>query len=167
MSNTTPDTFVLPSSIASPQDLTSVILEIKQYASWYNNELIKQRARVNKPADQPELSPAAVDILRLYATNHTIDKSGLGSLITLLESLSSSSPVITITLAAPATPSIKATLTTWCRQNIATNILVSFRFNSTLLGGMVVRHGSRIFDWSFRTQLMKNAPKIPEILSRV
>ncbi len=160
-------TLSLPPSIASPQDVTSVTLEIKQYASWYNNEAIKQRVGVTKPTTQPELSPAAIDMLRIYAAHDTIDKTSLEALIALLEQFSSSAPVMTITLAAPAPPSLKLHLTEWCRHNIAANILVSFRFNSTLLGGMIVRHGSHIFDWSFRTQLMKHTAKIPEILSRV
>ncbi|HET8709361.1 MAG TPA: F0F1 ATP synthase subunit delta, partial [Candidatus Saccharimonadales bacterium] len=84
-----------------------------------------------------------------------------------LEDYARTAPHLTITLAAPAPASLKQTLTAWCRQNLAPNMLVTFEFNSSLCGGMVVRYGSRMFDWSFRRQIMENKQKFPEVLRNV
>lgn len=160
-------TFTLPASVASPQDLTSLILEIRRYASWYASESVKQRVGVTHPVDQPQLTPVASAVLREYAAHHTVDRASLDALIAALETYGKHAPVMTITLAAPATAAIKTELTAWARANLAATILVSYRFNATILGGMVVRYGSRIYDWSFRSQLLANSQTIPEILSRV
>ena len=74
---------------------------------------------------------------------------------------------MSITLAAPAGAGLKRTLAEWCRQNIDENLLVHFDFNATLLGGMVVNYGSRIFDWSFRRRILEDRAKFPEVLRRV
>jgi F0F1-type ATP synthase delta subunit len=70
-------------------------------------------------------------------------------------------------LAAPPSNGIKKTLVAWCRKNIATDILVNFDFNSTLLGGMVVRYGSHVFDWSFRRKILEEHSKFPGVLRNV
>ena len=144
-----PSVFTLPASVASPQDLTTLILEIRAYASWYSSESVKKRVGVAKPVDQPELTPVASEVLRTYAATHAIDRAGLDNLITALEDYGKHAPVMTITLAAPVPGRIKTELTAWARANLAETILVNYRFNSTILGGMVVRYGSHIYDWSF------------------
>ena len=84
-----------------------------------------------------------------------------------LEKYIKTAPSITITLVAPTTNDTRKTLVNWCRKNIAPNILVDFRFNTTILGGMVIRYGSHIFDWSFRRQLLNNSKNFSEILRHV
>jgi F0F1-type ATP synthase delta subunit len=84
-----------------------------------------------------------------------------------LEDYLETAPHISITLAAPASKKLKQALMDWCRTNINADILVDFSFNSSLLGGLVVRYGSHIYDWSFKRQLMANLSKFPEVLRRV
>jgi len=129
--------------------------------------MIKQRVGSKKTTDQPELSPAAVEVIRTWANKEQLTQSKIDELIKLLEKFKSTAPTLTITLAAPATGDIKQLLVEWCRKNIASNVLVNFRFNSSLLGGMVVRFGSQIFDWSFRRKILASKDKFPEILRRV
>ena len=96
-----------------------------------------------------------------------IDQHMLDELIATLEVYRKTATTVTITLAAPATSEIKKTLVNWCRHNISADILVSFQFNATILGGMVVRHGSRVFDWSFKRQILAARANFPEVLRRV
>jgi F0F1-type ATP synthase delta subunit len=44
---------------------------------------------------------------------------------------------------------------------------VNFNYNRSLLGGMVVRAGSRVFDWSFRRQIIGAEEKFTEVFHRV
>ena len=70
-------------------------------------------------------------------------------------------------MAGPAPAQLKQKIVEWCRKNIDGDILVDFRFNATLLGGMVVKWGSHVYDWSFKRQLMAARAKFPEVLRNV
>lgn len=160
----------LPDSLSSPQDLGAVILEIRGYARWASHAAIKQRAGVRKTtaADAaPVLSPAAAELVATVGDAGRPSGPALDGLIKTLETYRKSAPTITITMAAPPTNGLKQTLVAWCRANISPDALVSFAFSSSLLGGMVVRYGSHVYDWSFRRQILDNRSKFPEVLRRV
>lgn len=160
----------LPKSVASPQDLSALIVEIKSYASWYNHEAIKKRLS-NKPLtnhqNAPVLSAGASEILRSWFGTKQPNRLGFDALIKELSRASQASQLITVTLAAPAPASLKATLVDWFRKNVSPSALVAFHINSTILGGMVVQYGSHVFDWSFRRHIIANKHTFPEVLKRV
>lgn len=160
-------TLKLPDTISSPQDLTAVISEIHEYGRWFAHESIKKRVNAKAESPTPLLSPAAEQLLRETGSNRQLSPGDISGLIDTLTKYKNTAPTITLTLAAPPTGSIKTTLVNWCRHNIAPNVLVNFQFNATILGGMVVRHGSRVFDWSFRRQILDSRHKFPEVLRNV
>jgi hypothetical protein len=157
----------LPNNVASTQDLTSLLIEIREYSKWYYHESIKKRVNAKRSSESPALSPAAIDLLRDWKSRTEISNQSLEELIKTLEDYCTSAPGITITLAATPSSSLKNALVSWCRENISPDILVAFKFNATILGGMVVKYGSRVFDWSFRRQIMEKRQAFPEILRRV
>jgi hypothetical protein len=157
----------LPSSISSVQDLTSLILEVHDYARWFSHTVVKMRVAGSQVPRPPALSPAATELLNELNTAKALNQKGLDELITWLEDCKTSAPSLTITLAAPAPGDLKQSLVTWCRQNIAPNTLVNFTFSSSILGGMVVRFGSHVFDWSFRRKILAERQRFPEILRSV
>ncbi|QQS21903.1 F0F1 ATP synthase subunit delta [Candidatus Saccharibacteria bacterium] len=157
----------LPATISSKEDLMSLIIEIRGYAKWFNQYVIAERVQTQYTQPQPELSPAAIEILKLARSADGMTSASLEALIAQLETTKAQAKVMTITLAAPATNEVKKALVAWARSNIAPDILISFRFNSTLLGGMVVRFGSRIFDWSFRRTILNERYRFGEVLTRV
>lgn len=157
----------LPDTVFSSQDLNGLILEIHEYTKWLQHESIKQRVNASKSSDHPVLTTAASDLIRQSNDGKDPSRAQLEDLIQTLKNYKDKAPSITVTLAAPPTVSVKRTLVTWLRENITPNVLVNFQFNSTLLGGMVVRSGSHIFDWSFRRQILENRDKFPEVLRNV
>ena len=157
----------LPSIVSSPQDLTALTLEIMEYARWYQHESIKDRVDAKRRTEAPTLSPAATELLRQEGKGKDLSKQELDTLVKALQDIKNSAPTMTITLAAPPTNAVKADLVTWCRENISPGVLVNFQFNSTLLGGMVVRCGSRVMDWSFRRQILEGRHHFPEVLRHV
>ncbi len=158
----------LPDSVSSQQDVSSLLLEVKTYARWLAHSSILHRVSTRKKAPSPPvLSPAATELLHHAEASKPLTSRTLEGLVSELELIRRSASSVTITLAAPATADIKASLVGWCRQNISSTILVTFQFNSTLLGGMVVRYGSHIFDWSFRRQILAARNSFPEVLRRV
>lgn len=157
----------LPETIASPQDLMQMSMEVKAYAKWYAHESILRRVSSKKGSDAPALSPAARQVINDWSEMTPLSTKSLANLVSTLDTYGRNTDTITITLAAPVTNPIKTTLVAWCRKNVSPSVFVSFQFNSTLLGGMVVRHGSRVFDWSFKRQLLASSGAFPEVLRRV
>jgi hypothetical protein len=157
----------LPDNICSRQDLKAVILEIRDYAKWYNETAIKMRVAGNNNYDLPQFSAEAKGLINAWNSQKPIDFKSLDELIAELENLLASTPSISITLAAPPPGSLKKAITKWCRDNVAPNILVDIAFNSTMLGGMVVSVGSHTYDWSFRRQILNSLQKFPEVLRNV
>lgn len=157
----------LPSSVASLQDLAALELEMKDYAKWFSHNAIKMKVHAKNTTPPPTLSPAGLELLRAWSAKKILDEQALESLLKELTALKSSAPAMTITLAAPAGKDLKHTLVDWCRHNIAPNIMVSFQFNATLLGGMVISYKSRVFDWSFRRQILESRQNFGEVLRRV
>jgi hypothetical protein len=160
--------FNLPDSILSLQDLTSVQLELQDYARWFAHESMKQRVSASSTTTaSPVLTPATAELLHQWQAKKPLTQALLDDLLSTLESYKKTATTVSITLAAPPTSAIKKILVNWCRQNISPNILVSFQFNATILGGMVIRYGSRVFDWSFKRQLLAARHTFPEVLRRV
>ena len=157
----------LPDSISSLQDLSNLLIEIKSYARWYNQHKILKQLDSKKITDSPNLSPAASELVNDLGPKDKISQQDIDELLSTLEKFQSNTPHLNITLAAPPTNDIKRTLVNWCRQNIAPNVLVTFQFNATILGGMVIRHGSHIYDWSFRRQILAARGNFCEVLRRV
>lgn len=157
----------LPDSVASSQDVTALQLEVREYARWFMHESIKQQTNVHHKSDEPVLSSACKELLITQGGKKGFDRAALDDLVKELEHYNRTAPTITLTLAAPATGTIKASLVKWCRANIAPDTLVNFQFNATILGGMVVRYGSHVFDWSFRRKILANRDKFPEVMRNV
>jgi hypothetical protein len=157
----------LPNSVGSQQDVTALQREVKEYARWFAHEAIKKRISVKHTSIPPATTPGAAQLIHEWSAKETLTSHRLDELIKELERYGDKAPTITITLPAPPTNDIKATLVGWCRKNIASDILVTFQFNATILGGMVVRFGSHVYDWSFRRQLLAARDAFPEVLRRV
>ena len=156
----------LPANVYSPQDLDGLLMEIREYARWYSHEAVKKKATA-KPSQPPSVSSDTREVIREWHGGKESTAKTLDKLIAAVEDLRDTAPTIAITLAAPAGPKLKAQLTDWCRQHLRADILVDFSFDGSLLGGMVVRWGSHIYDWSFRRQILQSRHQFPEVLRRV
>lgn len=157
----------LPNNIYTSQDLKALIIEVRRYAQWYRQTSVKNQVGGAHAADPLEVTAEASELINNWAKQQNLTADSLDKLISELEAYENKAPRIVITLAGPAPGSLKRSMAEWCRKNIAPNILVDFRFNATLLGGMVVQFGSHIHDWSFRRSIMANRDKFPEILRNV
>ena len=147
---------VLPEDVISPQDLRALGSELQDYSRQLRHQAVKQKVAGGRAgggqAGASELSPGAATLLRSAGLAAAATPKQLEQLIAQLAAEEQRLPRIDITLAAPPSAGLKRTLTIWCRSHLQPNVLVSFHFNRTILGGMVVRSGSHIYDWSFRRQ---------------
>jgi hypothetical protein len=157
----------LQSYIYTQQDLKAAITEVKKYSSWFNQAAIKMRVTKNNEYELPVIAPTATIIINEWLEGNPPSQKSLEALIEELEEYESIAPTVTITLAAPPPNSLKLSITGWFRQNVDAKMLVNFKFNATILGGMVVSYGSHVYDWSFRRQILASREKFPEVLRRV
>jgi hypothetical protein len=157
----------LQNSVFSPQELKAIIMEVRRYSRWFAQNNVKTRV-TGKAATEPlTISEQAAILIRELAAAQQLNQRALDGLISELEELEARLPRIVITLAALPGNSLKRAIVQWCRKNIAPDILVDFRFNATILGGMVVQYGSHVHDWSFRRQILAARSNFPEVLRHV
>lgn len=156
----------LPPHVASEQDLSQLLLHIQHYRQWLNQNAAKQQ--VGASTEEGSTIPdEAATLIEDWLNGQQLTTKTIDQLITTLEDFKVTASKITITLAAPPGPQIKTHLTDWCRSNLDRNVLVNFSFDRTILGGMVVRWGSHIYDWSFRKQILNNRQRFVDILRYV
>lgn len=158
---------VIPAEVASAQDLAAILTDVRRYGTWASRELIKQKVAGKSAGPQPDISKEASDIIRAWSDGKALSQNGIDGLIKALEDYKKSAPTITITLAAVPSGDVKSRLVAWCRKELAPGVLVSFRLNRNILGGMVVAYGSHIHDWSFRRKLLEHQKPFHEVLANV
>lgn len=157
----------IPDTVASAQDLAIVIRDIQAYATWASRELIKQKVAGKSTGAQPAVSKEASQVISTWSGGKPLTQDSIDSLVTALEQYKKTAPSITITLAAIPSGDVKTKLVAWCRKEINRSILVSFRLNRNILGGMVVAYGSHVHDWSFRRRLLETKTQFSEVLGNV
>jgi hypothetical protein len=157
----------LPETVASTQDLAAIITEAHDYAKWVSRETIKQKVAGKTSGSAPIISTEALTIIRTWAAGKPVTKPVIDDLVKALDDYRKSAPTMTITLAAIPSGDLKTNLVRWCRTEINPNILITFRLNRAILGGMVIAYGSHIHDWSFRRKLMEPSKPFHEVLAHV
>jgi len=158
---------VLPATIISPRDIAELEMELLSYGDWFRHNAIKQELHLPKGTMMPGLSQTAISLLQQVAENNRLSFQILDQLLQDVRSLRQTSPTMTVTLAAPPSRQLQQTIAKWCRKELHDATLIDFRFNATLLGGMVIRYGSHVYDWSFRRALLTNRYEFAEVLRRV
>ena len=153
----------LPESIASRQDVRKLRTEIERYQAWSAQYQNAAKRDILYQAEQPHLSDAASSLIRAWLA----DKDSLDDLRKELDSLAASSPSVTVVLAAAPQPQTQQAIVKWLRTELSPVVLVTFRWNSRLLGGMVLQTDTKVLDWSFRSMLADKKPLLVERLLHV
>ena len=157
----------LSDQVISPEDLKELIEELRNYSQWLNHNSIVKKLTKKSAVNQPQLSEELTDLISQWQDGKEVTATSLSKLIITLTKLLDTTPKLRITLAALPSQSLKKTLVNWCRQSISPFILIDFRYNQALLGGMVVKSNSHIYDWSYRRQILDSKHLLKEVLSRV
>lgn len=161
------NTVQLPRSIVTPQDVARLELELTGFNDWFQHNAIKQQMHVSKGTAMPGLSREAVELIRTVSVDGSLNQQNIDILYQSIVRIRQQAPTMSITLAAPAGVQLRQQLVTWCRSEIRPDVLVDFRFNATILGGMVVRYGSHVFDWSWRRAVLNNRASFAKELRNV
>ena len=157
----------LNNQIVSSEDLKDVIAELQEYAKWFNHASILAKVSKRKSETKFDLSDPFSNLIEQWQDGKPLTIDSLDNLISNLKDYLAKTPKIRITLAAMPPLGIKKSLVDWCRANVSQALLVDFRYNSSLIGGMVVNVGSHTYDWSFKRQLLASKDKLDEVIKRV
>ena len=154
----------LPPGIHSPEQLKACGLELDEVISWRRRQEIKERGGIAN-GHHPRIQLSG-DLSELIGGPHALDHLGSTQLEALQGQIRSwlKQPVTHITFPVPPSGPTKTAFVKWFRDEISPSALVKFETNRNIVGGLIIRTPSRIFDFSFRTLLVKNKDRIPQLL---
>lgn len=153
---------ILNEEVISSADLKDAIEELKDYRASFRHQQI--RGSVTRRSSNAQIMPssAAEDLIRQARQGKQLTIGLIEDLISELEKIERHAAKVRIILASAPTPGIKKKITSWIRENISGVVLVDFRYDSSILGGMILILGSHIYDWSFRRDLLSSKDKLKE-----
>jgi len=155
----------LPADIYTPDQLSMCIQELRGLISARRDLAAKSRVG-NTPETTPAVPPFTASLLQANRLSGSTAKE-LEELVKALESLRLKAPVVHLTLAALPGPKLSVKLVEWFRREIHPSTLLLFVMDHTIGGGVVIRVGSRVYDFSFSSQLVRHKNRIAEISARV
>jgi hypothetical protein len=156
--------FKLPAAVYSPQLLESVIYDIQVYLDWIRQNQIRKQVGA-KAKDEPNHSDETVLVIEAWLAGRPATLETIEALQTYLRELKL--PQIHIMLAALPNRTQRLALVDWFRNNASPELLLSFVADRNLGGGIVVRTPNRVFDFSWKQELVAGRSKLAEILKRV
>lgn len=158
----------LPDSISTSEQLISFIESLSDYQSYIRRLNIAAKAKVDSAKspvlEAPAMPAELLEFLKAQFGDEPVTIDRLEEIKGFFRDIKEKSPSVHIMMAFLPTASEKAQLTHWFRENIAADILLSFSQNSGMIGGMLIRTRTRIFDFSMRTTLMANRHYLAELL---
>jgi hypothetical protein len=159
-----PPQFDLPPAVYSPALLESVVYDLQYYLDWVRQNKIRQTVGA-KAKEEPSHSAETVLVIKAWQGNRPATLESLEQLLAHLKQLKL--PEVHIMLAALPNHSQREIIVNWFRTNVSPRLLLSFVADRNLGGGLVVRTPNRVFDYTWKQQLVAGRSKLAEILHRV
>lgn len=156
--------FQLPAAVYSPQLLESVVFDIQTYLDWYHQNQIRLKVGA-KPKGEPNHSDETVVTIEAWLQGKPPTLESLQALVDHLRKLDL--PEIHVMLAALPNRAQRQQLVDWFRNNATPKVLLSFVADRNLGGGIVVRTPNRVFDFTWKQELVAGRDKLAGILKRV
>lgn len=147
----------LPAEIYSPEQISELSMELKSYIDARATRNVQQRAGADIPP--PAMSP---DLRMLY--ERALDNMETPeTLLSQLESLMKKAPVVHLIFAAQPGAELKKQLTLWFRTEIHPEMLITYTVRRDVGGGVMMRAGSSIYDFTFRRKILDNKHRLTEL----
>ena len=156
--------FELPGAVYSPQLLEAVTYDIERYLEWYRDAQVRKTVGA-KTADEPTHSAETALVIEAWLAGRPPTLELLEQLVDWLQKVKL--PEVHIMLAAMPNRAQRTALVDWFRNNTTPHLLLSFVADRNLGGGVVVRTPNRVFDYTWKQELMAGRDKLAEILKRV
>lgn len=159
-----PAEFKLPPAVYSPALVESVMYDIQYYLDWVRQNQIRKKVGA-AAKEEPTHSAETVLVIEAWLGGKPATLESLEALLDHLKKLKL--PQVHVMLAALPNRLQREALVGWFRANVEPGLLMSFVADRNLGGGIVVRTPNRVFDLSWKQQLVEGRSKLAEILKRV
>lgn len=156
--------FELPAAVYSPQLLEAATFDIEKYLNWYREVKIQRHVGA-KSADEPTHSAETVLVIEAWLDGKAPTVESLEALVAHLKGLKL--PQVHVMLAALPNRAQREALVNWFRANTTPHLLLSFVADRNLGGGLVVRTPNRVFDFTWKQELLASRDKLAGIVKRV
>lgn len=157
---------ILPDEIYSPDQLSVLIMDINDYQGALRDQIAREKVKSKLKTEAPEPSAHLQAVLEVIGLDK-VTPYNLDELRKALTEILSKARVAHVTLADLPNLAIKKKITSWFRQEISPNMLLTFSVRTDIGGGAVIQTGSHVYDFSFRNLLIANKSKLAEIANRV
>jgi hypothetical protein len=157
-------TFQLPPAVYSPALVESVMYDIQYYLDWVRQNKIRKTVGA-KAKEEPTHSAETAVVINAWLAGKPATIESLEALHDALRDIKL--PQVHIMLAALPNRAQREALVNWFRTNVSPSLLLSFVADRNLGGGLVVRTPNRVFDYTWKQQLIAGRSKLAEILHRV
>ena len=154
----------LPVDLYSPDHISLHIQELRAYIGEKRNAAAQVKA--GGEAESPSLSSTLTALLHSAAVKAE-DMRALEGVVKDLEVLRDKAPVVHLTFAAMPNRTLIRQLTVWFRNQVHPYTLLTVAMRRDIGGGMMLRTGSNIYDFSFRGQILRHKERISELFESV
>jgi hypothetical protein len=161
---TKPAPFELPQAIYSPALVESVTYDIQYYLDWFRQNQIRKKVGA-AAKEEPTHSAETAIVIEAWLGGKAATLESLEALLEYLRTLKL--PEIHLMLAALPNRTQREALVTWFRTNVSPHLLLSFVADRNLGGGLVVRTPNRVFDYTWKQQLIAGRSKLAGIVKNV
>lgn len=144
----------LPADLHSPDQLSELVMELRSYIDALRDTAVKNRSGASAG-----LPPMSTLLKQLFENATTTPEDLLRELETMLKH----SPVAHVILPAPAGKELRHQLIVWFRTEVHPQTLLTFTERRDIGGGVIVRAGSNIYDFSFKRLIVDNKHRLTEI----
>jgi hypothetical protein len=151
----------LPLDLYSPDQLGIVMLELRDHINAMRDKAVREK-ETGQPEEPPHVSALLLGVMH-GAGVRSEDQAAQEELQRSLQMIREKAPVAHITLAALPPRTLKRQLIEWFRTQINPYCLLTFSTRTDIGGGIVLRAGSKVYDFSFRHQIVGNKERISAI----
>ncbi len=157
--------YELPSAVYSPQLLEAVVHDIEAYLEWYRETTVKKKVGAKTAVAEPSHSAETEMVISEWLGGKAATIESIEQLVAALKSLQL--PEVHVMLAALPNRAQREIIIDWLRNNTTPHLLVSFVADRNLGGGLVLRTPNRVFDFTWKQQLLNSRDKLAGIVRRV
>lgn len=156
----------LPDFIYSHEQIGLYLLQLDHYKTILLKEKVKGTSALGPGTEKRgNISPE----LKKYVDSATSGKPATQELLEevykFLKKAHDTGPRLHLTLATLPNETFKRDMVAWARQNIDELALVSFNYDRSIVGGVIVRTRNKIFDFSYSKKLLNPSKKISEFVN--
>jgi hypothetical protein len=149
----------LPADMYSPEHVAGALLELRQLESHLRDHAARAKVAKNTATPNLQVSPGVLELL-----HNKVTLAAVADMQKQLIAYREVAPLIRILL--PATPSLrfKQQLVDWFRDAIHPGSLLQFTVRRDICGGFVLQTSGRVYDFSFRSQVLAKKERVAELL---